>query len=202
MFEEPKSEDDHFNFMSYQKLKEILYELKENNFSIYDGIEMIRESLKNENILPKTRRDNGINILSLDDAIGADYKLVFFIALNEGLFPSLKSEDILFNDIDKSELKSFLSNKSLKLPQMALSNSNINMEKQRIKFIAAILSASDQIVFSYRKINSDGAQLQPSSYFFLNYGIYLDVQKKMIYLLANIIFGDYKIRQILFKRSY
>ena len=165
LFEEPKSEDDHFNFMSYQKLKEILNELKENNFSIYDGIEMIRESLKNENILPKTRRDNGINILSLDDAIGADYKLVFFIALNEGLFPSLKSEDILFNDIDKSELKSFLSNKSLKLPQMALSNSNINMEKQRIKFIAAILSASDQIVFSYRKINSDGAQLQPSSYF-------------------------------------
>ena len=165
LFEEPDSEDDHFNFMSYQKLKEILNELKENYFSIYDGIEMIRESLKNENILPKIRRDNGINILSLDDAIGADYKLVFFIALNEGFFPSLKSEDILFNDIDKSELKSFLSNKSLKLPQMALSNSNINMEKQRIKFIAAILSASDQIVFSYRKINSDGAQLQPSSYF-------------------------------------
>ena len=68
--------------------------------------------MKNENILPKIRRDNGINILSLDDAIGADYKLVFFIALNEGFFPSLKSEDILFNDIDKSELKSFLSNKS------------------------------------------------------------------------------------------
>ena len=165
LFKDPDSEDDHFNFMSYQKLKEILEELKNDYFSIYDGLEVIKESLKNVNILPKIKRDNGINILTLDEAIGGDYKLVFFAALNEGFFPSLKSEDILFNDIDKNELKSFLSNKLLKLPQMALSNSDVIMEKQRIKFFAAILSTSDQIIFSYRKINSDGTLQQPSSYF-------------------------------------
>ena len=80
---------------------------------------------------------------------------------------------------------------------MALSNSNINMEKQRIKFIAAILSASDQIVFSYRKINSDGAQLQPSSYFSELWNLFGCTEKNDLFI-SKYNFGDYKIRQILF----
>ena len=48
---------------------------------------------------------------------------------------------------------------------MALATSNINLEKQRIRFFSAILSASHQVVFSCRKLDNEGTPQQPSSYF-------------------------------------
>ena len=55
--------------------------------TLHNAMEVIIESLKNINILPKIKRDDGINILSFNDVDGVDYKLVCFVALNEGLFP-------------------------------------------------------------------------------------------------------------------
>ena len=48
---------------------------------------------------------------------------------------------------------------------MALTTSKINIEKQRIRFFSAILSASHHIVFSCRKLDNEGVPQQPSSYF-------------------------------------
>ena len=95
-----------------------------------------------QEFLPKIKRDDGINILSFNDVNGVDYKLVCFVALNEGLFPLIKTEDALFDDQDKSKLKLFLQKKLSRFPEMALTTSKINIEKQRIRFFSAILIIS------------------------------------------------------------
>lgn len=165
LIKEPCPNEDHFNFTSYKKLKDILIELMDKKLTLHNAMEVIIESLKNINILPKIKRDDGINILSFNDVDGVDYKLVCFVALNEGLFPSIKTEDALFDDHDKSKLKLFLQKKLSRFPEMALTTSKINIEKQRIRFFSAILSASHHIVFSCRKLDNEGVPQQPSSYF-------------------------------------
>ena len=165
MIKEPCSDKDHFNFAAYHKLKDVLTELIDKKFTIQIAIEVIIESLKKINILPKIKRDDGINIISINDAIGVNYKLVCFVALNEGLFPGINPEDILFDDDDRNKLKLFLSNKLSRFPEMALTTSNVNLEKQRIRFFSAIQSASEQVVFSCRKFDNEGVLQQPSSYF-------------------------------------
>ena len=81
LIKEPCPDEDHFNFTSYKKLKDILIELMDKKLTLHNAMEVIIESLKNINILPKIKRDDGINILSFNDVDGVDYKLVCFCGI-------------------------------------------------------------------------------------------------------------------------
>ena len=136
---------------------------------IFDSIDKIykeskitvKEFLKLFNISAKEFTLKSI-LPSIDEVLVADInsskfvskKIIFFVGMNEDVFPSSLSKDILFND---NELI-FLDDEDIKIKETSLTKFNMEL----FNFYENLNNVTDKIYISYLAADSSGKSLRPS----------------------------------------
>ncbi|HPZ06719.1 MAG TPA: PD-(D/E)XK nuclease family protein [Candidatus Eremiobacteraeota bacterium] len=104
----------------------------------------------------KTAKDTGgVRILNTDLARGQYYDIVFMPGVNEGIFPSVLSENPLF---DSGEHDLFMSQ------HINLINKKWELEREKIRFNLCMATATEELYISYRTCDEKGEYMIKSSF--------------------------------------
>jgi len=159
------SPEDHFNEKAIQVLKETFLSLAETTFPLPELLDMVEHLLENEIIRPRDSHEQGVWILSPQDAAGLTFDLVLFASLNEGVFPAVPRQDALLSDAEREALRNELESQGRHLPLLALPQTNILFRQQSILFYSALGMARQEVVLSFQSVDQEGRERNESEYF-------------------------------------
>lgn len=152
---------------TYDNMKSIKEDILSDIYDLLSEIELKIKSMDNE----------GVRILDPDLAKGQLYDIVFFIGLNEGIFPKIVKSSPLFD---------FTEENILMKNGINIYNHLWELERDKIRFNLCLASAKHEIYLSYRTIDEDGQYMIKSS--FLNSVLMLFEKNVRIYIEKPIVY--------------
>jgi ATP-dependent helicase/nuclease subunit B len=119
----------------------------------FDFLQRINREVE-ERSVSEARPLGGVKVLDPDLLRGVSYDHVFFMGLNDGVFPRTGQPD-LFAGVPLDELN------RINLP---VHRAFWELEREKIRFLSVCAAAREQLVFSYRTAKEDGSFWLPSSF--------------------------------------
>lgn len=120
-----------------------------------DFLEFLKRHIQEATISQKGGNPAGIKILNPDLLKGTAYDYVFFLGLNEGVFPAAPPKGGFFTSHEKELLAERGVN--LESPEWELT-------REKIRFILSVASAREGLFLSYRTAGEDGSYLIKSPF--------------------------------------
>ncbi len=97
-------------------------------------------------------------------------KALFFLGMNDGVFPSIQKQEGFFNDEDRKKLKK----KGMELAKGTLEN----LYEENFTIYKTLTTAQEKLFFSYPSSNLEGQALRPSTYITKLKKIFVHLQEK------------------------
>jgi ATP-dependent helicase/nuclease subunit B len=113
-------------------------------------LELLREM--EERSVPGVRSTGGVKVLDPDLLRGVSYDYVFFMGLNDGVFPRTGTADLFSAPFSASRAT------------LPVANAGWELEREKIRFTMVCAAARCRLTLSYRTANEDGSFLLPSSF--------------------------------------
>lgn len=146
---------------AYISLMEILMKIKDEyadfdlQISFEDFLELLKRHIQEATISLKGGNPGGIKILNPDLLRGTCKDYVFFLGLNEDVFPKIPVKGGIFTSREKQLLAELGIN---------LESPGWEYDREKIRFILSIASAKKGLYLSYRTANEDGSYMIKSPF--------------------------------------
>ncbi|MEQ8225383.1 MAG: PD-(D/E)XK nuclease family protein, partial [Candidatus Eremiobacterota bacterium] len=131
------------------------YGTETENINIENIYEELLEYLSGIEMENTEKDTGGVRILNPDLARGQYYDTVFILGVNEGIFPSVSSGNVIFDLSDHDHLTALGIN---------LVNRSWELEREKIRFNLCMASAKKEIYISYRTCDERGEYMIKSSF--------------------------------------
>ncbi len=156
---------DHFNAEAIKQVKAALEGLGDISIAAPALVDMLEELLQDSTVRPRESHEHGVYVINPQDAVGLRFDVVLFARLNEGHCPKVIHQDSLLSDEERSRLRRALEKQGVNLPQLALPQTGVLFEQQKVCFLAAMGMAREQMVFSYCAVDEDGHAQNQGDYY-------------------------------------
>ncbi len=137
-----------------ENTRDSIFGFSRKKMSLKDFYLILEFLLGMETVQQPTSWENGIRLLSPQDARGISFKHTFFAGLNEGVFPRIKPEGWLLRE---EEIKHW--------PVEGLLPKNVDqLSMERLLFYYVINTPQEKLILSYCETDQEGQPLNPSSF--------------------------------------
>ena len=121
----------------------------ETKITLGDFLDFWQEQSK-EILLPVTEeKTKGVLVAEIANMQGVTFPYVFILGMREGVFPSVKQENWIYNDVEREEL--------FRAGGVPLKISQVAMDQERYFFAAALAIATKELNLSYFADDAAGA---------------------------------------------
>jgi ATP-dependent helicase/DNAse subunit B len=148
----------HFSIMETLSAISSLYQLAgadKRTISFREFASIINESLRKQTITLAQRGREGIKAIKPDVFRGVEYDYVFFLGLNEGVYPKPSSKGGLFTLREREALERY---------GLDLGCRTLELSRSKIAFMLACCSAKKKLFLSYRTTGEDGSYMIKSPF--------------------------------------
>jgi len=128
-------------------------------------IALFEELLDNITLKDEFSTESGVWIVNPMDAAGLRFESVFIAGMDDRTFPQIPKADSLLNKTDRKRLRSFLEERKIFCPRLALSEAGEALIQEEILFLTAMSAAKEQLMLSHTRTDADGKERAPGEFF-------------------------------------
>jgi RecB family exonuclease len=126
---------------------------------------LFEELLGNVTLKDELSTESGVWILNPMDAAGLRFHTVFIAGMDDRSFPQIPRADSLLNSPERFALRTFLEERGIFCPRLALSETGEALIQEEILFLTALSAATGKLVLSHTKSDADGKECAPGEFF-------------------------------------
>ncbi|QHI69664.1 PD-(D/E)XK nuclease family protein [Tichowtungia aerotolerans] len=128
-------------------------------------VSLFEELLNNETLKDELSTESGVWILNPMDAAGLRFDTVFIAGMDDRSFPKIPKADSLLTRTERLALRTFLDERKIPCPRLALSETGEALVQEEILFLTALSTASEKLTLSHTQCDADGKERTPGEFF-------------------------------------
>lgn len=138
-----------------KEIEDSIFNFAEKEISLEEFLLILESVLGREKVQHPTSWENGIRLLTPENARGISFKITFFSGLNEGVFPRIKPEGWLIREKDVNQWTVDGFSLPRNIDQLAI---------ERLLFYYVLNTPRERLILSYCQTDTEGQSLNPSSF--------------------------------------
>jgi ATP-dependent helicase/DNAse subunit B len=138
-----------------KEIEDSIFSFAEQQISLEEFLLILESVLGKEKIQHPTSWEQGIRLLTPENARGLSFKITFLSGLNEGVFPRINPEGWLIREKDVNQWTVDGFSLPRNIDQLAI---------ERLLFCYLLNTARERLILSYCETDSEGQSLNPSSF--------------------------------------